>query len=144
MIKAQTSRLFITMFENMSETYPLPDFLVCLLIDRFCACRFANSHHASLTHYLIAILPRTFTLFTALLYLVTFCAFPCRFYSFYCIVMRCHLPAFFISHFYRYIFSVACCYPFPLPWWSILRFCLCTSYCSFFVVFGKLPVLCCG
>jgi len=44
----------------MSETHPLPDFLeFCLLIDRFCACRFANSHHASLTLF-----DRYFTLFT--------------------------------------------------------------------------------
>ena len=27
MIKAQTSQLSITMFQNMSETYQLPDFL---------------------------------------------------------------------------------------------------------------------
>jgi len=44
----------------MTETYPLLYFLeFCLLIDCFCACRFANPHHASLTLF-----DRYFTVFT--------------------------------------------------------------------------------
>jgi len=45
----------------MSEIYSLPDFLAFVtyrlvtVSDRFCACGLVNSHHASVSHYQIAI-----------------------------------------------------------------------------------------
>jgi len=108
---------------------------VCHLIDRFCVCEFVQSHQESLTHYLIGIWKHTFALFTALLYLVAYCAFMCRLYSIYCVVVHCHLPTFFI---YTSTFSVAYCRPFHMTRCSILRFCLYTSHLSLFLVIGKL------
>ena len=59
MIKAQTSQLSITMFQNMSEAYQLPDFLeFVFLLTAFFACKFANSHHASFALYFYPILSR--------------------------------------------------------------------------------------
>ena len=50
MIKAQNSQLSITMFWNMCEAYQLPDFLeFVFFLTAFFACKFAKSHHASLT-----------------------------------------------------------------------------------------------
>jgi len=82
------------------------------LFDRICACRFANSHHASFTPYLLAILHFICSLFYPIpsRYLTTFCEFICRFYAIYYVVILHHLPVFFILHFY--IFSAARCQPF--------------------------------
>jgi len=87
----------------MNETYTLPNLLefAFLSFNRLCACKFANSHHASLTFYLFSILSHIFTLFNHL------CEFLCTFYGIYCVFILHHLPAVFILHFYD--FSVACC-----------------------------------
>jgi len=78
------------------------------LFDRLRACKFAISHHASFTPYLFTILQFICSLFYPIpsRYLTIFCAFLCRFYAIYCVVILHHLPAFFILHFY--VFSVAC------------------------------------
>jgi len=75
----------------MSETYPFPDFLqfVILLTDLVPVDLLTS--HSRLSHYFIAIY--------CILYLVTFCAFLCRFYS---ILLRCctlSSPSVFILHF---------------------------------------------
>jgi len=103
---------FPAIYYNVCVSYPLPDFFeFCLFIDRSRACKFANFHHASLTLF-----DRYYTLFIW----SHFCAFLCRCYCIYCVVLPCHLPACFILHFYD--FSVACCNTFPLMCWSVLRF----------------------
>ena len=64
MLKAQTSQLSITMFQNMSEAYQLPEFLeFVFLLTAFFACKFAKSHHASFTLYFCPILSRYITVF---------------------------------------------------------------------------------
>jgi len=88
------------------KAYPLPNLLeFAFFFDRFCACKFSNSHHASFKLYLFSVLSHIFMLFNHLP------AFLCRFYAIYCVVILHHLPAVFILHFYD--FSVACCQPFP-------------------------------
>jgi len=55
----------------MNEAYPLPYLLeFAFLFDRLCACKFANSHHASFTlylftilHFICSVLSHAFTLF---------------------------------------------------------------------------------
>ena len=82
MVKAQTSQLSITMFQNMSEAYQLPGFLEFVFLSTaFFACKFANSHHASFTLYLFSILSHIVALFNHL------CTFLCRFYSISCVVI---------------------------------------------------------
>ena len=69
-----------------------------------CACKLANSQHASFTLYLFSVLSHIFMLFNHLR------EFLCTLYAIYCVVILHHLPTVFILHFYD--FSVACCQPF--------------------------------
>jgi len=79
----------------MSEACKLPDFLeLVFLLTAFLTCNFAtNSHHASFTLYFYPILSR---------YITVFCAFLCRFYSIYCVVIL-HLPVVFAIHLYVFL-----------------------------------------
>jgi len=97
------SRSFSHLF-NVSPTRYRTSLGLPSFFNRLCACKFANSHHASFTLYLFSILSHIFTLFNHL------CEFLCTFYAIYCVVIHHHLPAVFILHFYD--FSVACCQPF--------------------------------
>jgi len=58
--------------------------------------------------------------------------FLCRFHSIYCVVILHHLLAFFIFHFYVCFCAVLA--PISITWWYVLRFCLWTSYRSFFLL----------
>jgi len=120
----------------MNEAYPLPNLLeFAFLFNRLCACKLANFQHASFTLYLFSILSHIFTLFNHL------CEFLCTFYTIYCVVIL-HLiisQQVFILHFYD--FSVACCQSFLYGDGQFCVFCLCTSYCSLFLVMSKLHVI---
>ena len=57
-------------------------------------------------------------------------------------IFQAYTIDFQLSHFhpkhYWKDFSVACCHPFLITWWSVLHFfCLCASYCSLFLVIGS-------
>ena len=118
----------------MNEAYPLPNLLeFAFLFNRLYACKLANSHHASFTLYLFSTLSHIFTLFNHL------CEFLCTFYAIYCVVILHHLPAVFVLHCYD--FSVACCQQFLQRDGQFCVFCLCTSYCSLFLVISKLHVI---
>jgi len=64
----------------------------------------------------------------------------CAFYSIFCVVIHCHLPAFFILFFY--VSSVAFVTHFLQRDGQFCVFCLCTAYCSLFLVIGKFDIRC--
>ena len=69
MIKAQTSQLSITMFQNMSEAYQLPDFLeFVFLLTAFFACKFSQ---LSPRKFYTLFLPHTFKLYNRFLCIST-------------------------------------------------------------------------
>jgi len=77
----------------MSENCPLLYFLSFILLPASVLVEFL-AHH-SVYPIIDRYLPHTFTLFTALLHIRTFCAFFCAgFALFYSVVIHCHLPAF--------------------------------------------------
>ena len=84
----------------MSENYnPLFDFLQFVFLLPALVLVHLLAHH-SVYPIISRHLPNTFTLFTTLLHIVTFCAFFCvGFTLFHCVVIHCHLPAllFYIS-----------------------------------------------
>ena len=117
---------------------------VCHLMDRFSSYGFVNSPLKFITIF-DRYLTHTFTIFTALLYLVMFFTFLCNFCSISFPYLCTVISRRFILHF---TFSVAYCHPFPITWWSVLRFCLYTSYCSLFLLINLfrsifLPHFCC-
>ena len=109
------------------------------LFGRFC-CGFVKSSLKFITLF-DCYQSHTFRIFTAVLYLVTFCSILCRFNSIFWVVKYCHLPAF---SFFTSMFFVAHCHPFPT--WRGSRFCIfvfvrLTAHCLFFYI-NKVLVAC--
>jgi len=97
----------------MSEIYPLLDFLEFVILLPALVPVDLLAHH-SVYPIIDRNLSQTFTLFTALLHIVRFCAFLCRFYA---ILLRSYAlppPGVFNLHFLTSTFTVAYCHSFPI------------------------------
>jgi len=87
----------------MSEIYPLFHFLAIVILMPVLVPVGLLARH-SVYRIIDRYLPRKFTLFIALLYIVTFCTCFCAgFALFYCVAIHCHLPGFHFALLNRHV-----------------------------------------